>query len=61
MFSNSRGEHNTPWLVPEPGVLRLGRKKHVSVEVLPDGRLHAYVYCLLCLDHDNDNYGTRCD
>ena len=60
MFSNSLGKHNIPWLIVEPGVLKLGRK-HVSVEVLSDGRLHAYIYCLICNEHDSDGWATRCD
>jgi hypothetical protein len=60
MVSTISGVHNRPWFIPEPGALKVGRK-HVSVEVLSDGRLHAYIYCLICNEHDSDGWATRCD
>jgi hypothetical protein len=47
------------WSVPEPGVLRVGYW-HRQVEVLADGRLHSYRYCLICGEHDLDSWGTEC-
>jgi hypothetical protein len=58
-FSNSIGSRK-PWLIVEPGVLKLGRKR-VQIEVLSDGRLHGYAYCLLCAEHDRDGWATPCD
>lgn len=59
-LSNSRGVHDRPWSVTEPGVLKIGRR-YTQVEVLSDGRLHDYRYCLLCGDHDHDTWATPCN
>jgi hypothetical protein len=60
-FSNNRGAHDTPWSVPEPGVLKVGHR-YRQVEVLPDGQLHSYHYCLYCTaDHDFDFWAKQCD
>jgi len=59
-LSNSLGKHGIPWSVPRPGVLKL-RQKEIQVEMLSDGRIHAYQYWLLCGDHDQDGWGTPCD
>jgi hypothetical protein len=29
--------------------------------LLPDGRLHFYKYCLICGNHDIDNWATPCN
>jgi hypothetical protein len=55
-----RPGYHDQWSVPEPGVLRVGYW-HRQVEVLPDGRLHSYKYCLICGDHDVDSWGTECN
>jgi len=68
-FLNSRGVHGA-WMVLESGVVewreevRPGKyrsPRYGQWEVLSDGRLHAYKYCLLCGDHDRDVWATRCD
>lgn len=43
----------------KPGKYR--NPRYGQWEVLSDGRLHAYKYCLLCGDHDRDGWATRCD
>jgi hypothetical protein len=55
-----RPGYRDQWSVPELGVLRVGYW-HRQVEVLPDGRLHSYKYCLTCGDHDVDSWGTECN
>jgi hypothetical protein len=68
-FLNSRSVHGT-WVVVDrgvvewrdeiqPGKYRSGR--YGQWEVLPDGRLHSYSYCLLCGDHDHDHWATPCN
>jgi hypothetical protein len=59
-YSNNRGTHDWPWSVPEPGVLKTGNR-YRQAEVLPDGQLHLYYYCLRCADHDHDVWAKRCD
>jgi hypothetical protein len=67
-FLNSNGAHGT-WVVVDRGVVewrdqmksgeyRTGR--YGQWEVLSDGRLHSYSYCLLCGDHDHDHWATPC-
>jgi hypothetical protein len=46
--------------VGEPGVLHVNNKR-VQVELLSDGRLHVYRYCLICGDHDIDYCATPCN
>jgi hypothetical protein len=58
-MSNRLGRH-PHWSVGEPGVLHVNSRR-VQVELLPDGRLHAYRYCLLCGDHDLDSWATPCN
>jgi hypothetical protein len=58
-MSNSLGRH-PHWSVGEPGVLHVNRRR-VQVELLPDGRLHVYRYCLICGEHDLDAWGTPCN
>jgi hypothetical protein len=53
--------YHDQWSIPEPGVLRIGSTWHRQVEVLPDGRLHSYRYCLSCGEHDQDSWGTSCN
>ena len=48
MLSNSRGAHNKPWSIANPGLFLVGRNGRVQMEVLTDGRLHTYKYCLEC-------------
>ncbi len=56
-ISNSRGKHFS-WSVSEPGVLHF-KNKYAQIEVLADGRLHSYYYCLLCVaNHDQDAWAT---
>jgi hypothetical protein len=56
----SKRGHGT-WSVPEPGVLKTGNR-YRQVEVLPDGELHQYRYCLYCTaDHDFDYWAKQCD
>jgi hypothetical protein len=57
--SRHRPGYHDQWSVPEPGVLRVGYW-HRQVEVLADGRLHLYRYCLICGEHDLDAWGTEC-
>jgi hypothetical protein len=59
-LSSNFGVHDRPWSVPEPGVFKGGRG-YDQMEVLPDGRLHIYKYCLLCDDHDLDHWATPCN
>jgi hypothetical protein len=59
-LSNSLGVHDRPWSVPQPGVLKTGQRE-VQTEVLSDGRLHGYRYCLICGDHDLDSWATPCN
>jgi hypothetical protein len=59
-LSNSLGVHDRPWSVPQPGVLKTGQRE-VQTEVLSDGRLHGYRYCLICGDHDLDSRATPCN
>jgi hypothetical protein len=60
--SSNKNNHRPPWSVPEPGVLKYWGKKYVQVELLPDGRLHFYKYCLICTDsHDLDTWATPCN
>ena len=59
-ITNNRGKH-PPWSVSEPGVLHIGNH-YIQMEVLPDGRLHTYRYCLLCTsNHDLDHWATPCN
>jgi hypothetical protein len=58
-FTNLKGTHKQ-WSVPEPGVLYINNH-YVQIEVLSDGRLHSYRYCLLCGDHDLDTWATPCN
>jgi hypothetical protein len=58
--TNNRNNHHPPWSVPEPGVLRYWGNRLTSVEILPDGTLHFYRYCLFCGDHDNDSWARPC-
>jgi hypothetical protein len=60
--TNNKNDHHPPWSVPEPGVLKYWGKKYVQVELLADGRLHFYKYCLTpCSDHDLDNWAWPCN
>jgi hypothetical protein len=59
--TNNKNNHHPPWSVPEPGVLKYWGNKFTQVELLPDGRLHFYKYCLICGSHDNDNWATPCN
>jgi hypothetical protein len=59
--TNNKNNHHPPWSVPEPGVLKYWGNKYTQVELLPDGRLHFYKYCLICGSHDNDNWATPCN
>jgi hypothetical protein len=61
METNHKNNHHTPWSVPEPGVLKYWGKKYTQVELLPDGRLHFYKYCLICGNHDIDTWATPCN
>jgi hypothetical protein len=58
-FQNNHGGHGT-WVIVEPGVLKLGNS-YRQVEVLSDGRLHRYAYCLICMNHDKDLWATPCN
>jgi hypothetical protein len=57
-YTDNRGRHGQ-WSISEPGVLRIGNW-HMQVEVLSDGRLHQWRYCLLCTWHDFDSWGNQC-
>jgi hypothetical protein len=68
-FLNNRGTRGT-WVVLDrgvvewrdeikPGEYRSGR--YGQWEVLSDGRLHSYSYCLLCTWHDHDHWATPCN
>ena len=68
-FLNDRGHRGT-WVVTEPGVVewrdevkpgnyRSGR--YGQWEVLADGRLYSYRYCLLCGERDRDGWATPCN
>jgi hypothetical protein len=59
-ISNNRGAHDTPWSVLQPGVLKVGGH-YRQIEVLPDGQLHQYSYCLICVNHDKDSWAKLCD
>jgi hypothetical protein len=59
--TNNKNDRHPPWSVPEPGVLKFWGNKYTQVELLPDGRLHFYKYCLICGNHDNDNWATPCN
>jgi hypothetical protein len=59
--TNNKNNHHPPWSVPEPGVLKYWGNKYTQVELLPDGRLHFYKYCLICGNHDIDNWATPCN
>jgi hypothetical protein len=59
--TNNKNNHHPPWSVPEPGVLKYWGKKYTQVELLPDGRLHFYKYCLICGNHDIDSWATPCN
>ena len=59
--TNHKNNHHPAWSVPEPGVLKYWGNKYTQVELLPDGRLHFYKYCLRCGEHDNDNWATPCN
>jgi hypothetical protein len=58
-MSNRLGRH-PHWSVGEPGVLHVNNRR-VQVELLPDGRLHVYRYCLICGEHDLDAWATPCN
>ncbi len=57
-YTNRSGTHRH-WSVTEPGVLHI-RNHYLQIELLADGRLHSYRYCLLCPDHDQDMWATEC-
>jgi hypothetical protein len=59
--TNNKNNHHPPWAVPEPGVLKYWGKRYTQVELLPDGRLHFYKYCLICGEHDHDTWATPCN
>jgi hypothetical protein len=60
--ANNKNNHHPPWSIPEPGVLKYWGNKYTQVELLPDGRLHFYKYCLICTDnHDLDSWATPCN
>jgi len=59
--TNNTNNHHPPWSVPEPGVLKYWGNKYTQVELLPDGRLHFYKYCLICGNHDIDSWTTPCN
>ena len=59
--TNNKNNHHPAWSVPEPGVLKFFGNKYTQVELLPDGRLHFYRYCLVCGNHDIDNWATPCN
>jgi hypothetical protein len=46
------------WSVPETGAVKIGGHR-IQVEVLVDGRLHNYQYCLQCAEHNHDSWGRR--
>jgi hypothetical protein len=58
-FTNSKGGHNH-WSVPEPGVVAVGNWRR-QFEVLTDGRIHNYHFCIYCGDRDLDSWGTLCN
>ena len=45
--TNHKNNRHPPWSVPQPGILRYWGDKFTQVELLPDGRLHFYKYCLI--------------
>jgi hypothetical protein len=59
--TNNKNDHHPAWSVPEPGALKYWGNHFTQVEVLPDGRLHFYKYCLVCSEHDHDNWATPCN
>jgi hypothetical protein len=59
--TNNKDNRHAPWSVTQPGVLKYFGNKYTQVELLPDGRLHFYKYCLICEQHDNDNWVTPCN
>jgi hypothetical protein len=68
-FLNSWGVRGT-WVVVNPGVVELrdevkpgkyGSSRYRQWELLPDGRLHGYSYCLICGNHDRDHWATPCN
>ena len=60
--TNNKNNHHPTWSTPEPGVLKYWGNKYVQVELLADGRLHFYKYCLTsCGDHDLDSWATPCN
>lgn len=58
--TNNKNNRSPAWSVPEPGVLKYWGNHYTQVELLPDGRLHFYKYCLTCSEHDVDNWATPC-
>jgi hypothetical protein len=62
METNNKNNRHPAWSVPEPGVLKYWGNKYTQVELLPDGRLHFYKYCLLCMsNHDLDMWASPCN
>jgi hypothetical protein len=60
--TNNHNNHHPHWSVPEPGVLKYWGGKYTQVELLEDGRLHFYKYCLTCVqNHDSDSWATPCN
>jgi hypothetical protein len=58
-YTNSKGDH-THWSVPEPGVVAIGQGRR-QFEVLTDGRIHNYHFCIYCMNRDIDSWGTLCN
>ena len=58
VYTDNR-HHPGKWYVPEPGVLKVGNWIR-STEILPDGRLHVYKFCIYCDNRDIESWGTKC-
>jgi hypothetical protein len=58
-YTNSKGGH-THWSVPEPGVVAIGQGRR-QFEVLTDGRIHNYHFCIYCANRDIGSWGTLCN
>jgi hypothetical protein len=68
-YLDSRGHHGT-WAILDRGIVKWRDEikpgeyrtpRYGQWELMSDGRLHSYKYCLLCGYHDIDHWAAPCN